>query len=165
MSRADRAVALALVARRRGAENGRVRRPGRLACLLLTGCGLLPADPIGFRTYPLKDTPIEEAVVVVNDVTRRFAVEHWGGIGMAWDPEARNLVLDPVFNGRQRMRLHIHVEPSGADTNVEMFALVEDLRTDAAKVGWTDAKQDVPLEEALYQAYIAELVARREGSR
>jgi hypothetical protein len=138
---------------------------GRFACLLLlAGCGLIPPDPIGFRPYPLLDTSVEEAVVVVNDVTRRFAIERFGGIGMAWDPELRNLVLDPVFNGRQRMRLHIHVEPDGADTVVEMFALVEELRTDMAKVGWTDPKQDVLLEEKLYQAFVAELVARREGA-
>lgn|GEM_PF-2157363 len=157
---------MALVARRRGAQNGHVPRPGRLACLLLlAGCGLLPPDPIGFRTYPLKDTSIEEAVVVVNDVTRRFALERFGGIGISWDAGTRNLALDPVFDGRRRMKLFIHVEPAGADTNVEMFALVEHLSADVSKVGWTDAMQDVPLEEALYQAYIAELVARREGPR
>ncbi len=154
-----------LEARARGAENAGVRRLHPLACLLLAACGLIPPDPIGFRTYPLKDTPLDEAIVVVNDVTKRFAVERFGGIGVTWDPRTRNLVLDPVFNGRQRMRLHIHVEPAGPDTNVEMFALVEHLRADMAKVGWTDAMQDVPLEEILYQAYIAELVARREGAR
>ena len=155
-----------LEARRRAAENARMPKTLRLAALLLlAACGLFPPDPIGFREYPLRDTPVDEAIVVVNDVTRRFAVERWGGIGLTWDPQSRNLVLDPVFNGRQRMRLHIHVEPAGMDTIVEMFALVEELHTDAAAVGWTDPKQDVPLEEMLYQAYVAELVARRGAPR
>jgi hypothetical protein len=136
----------------------------RLACvLLLGGCGLIPPEPIGFRTYPLRDTSYEEAVVVVHDVTRRFAVERWGGITLTWDPTTRNLVLDPIFRSRERMRLHIHLEPAGPDVNVEMFALVETLRTDAAKVGWSDPMQDVPLEERLYAAYVEELVTRRGG--
>jgi hypothetical protein len=154
------------VARPRRAQNDPVPKLGRFACLLLlAACGLVPPDPIGFRSYPLKDTALDEAIVVVNDVTRRFALERFGGIGLAWDPLTRNLVLDPVFDGRRRMKLFIHVEPAGADTNVEMFALVEHLHADANTVGWTEPMQDVPLEEALYQAYVAELVARREAAR
>lgn len=134
----------------------------RLACLLLLGaCGLLPPDPIGFRSYPLRDVSYEEAAAIVHDVTRRYAVDHWGGIAMSWDAAAGNLLLDPIYDARRRLRLHVHLEPAGPDVMVEMFALVETLRADAAKVGWTDAMQDVPLEEALYAAYVAELVARR----
>jgi hypothetical protein len=139
-------------------------RPVLIACaLLLAACGLVPPDPIGFRTYVLEDTPYEEAVVLVNDVTRRFALERFGGIGLAWDPASANLVMDPIYDGRRRLRLHIHLERAGPDVEVEMFALVEHLRTDISKVGWTDAMQDVPLEEDLYAALVAELVARRGG--
>jgi hypothetical protein len=139
-------------------------RPAPIACvLLLAGCGLLPPEPIGFRTYPLEDTAWEEAVVLVNDVTRRFALDHFGGIAIAWDPATANLVMDPIYDGKRRLRLHIHLERAGPDVHVEMFALVEHLRTDISKVGWTDAMQDVPLEEELYAALVAELVARRGG--
>ena len=156
---------LPLAARPRASQNARMHRLLLLACvLLLAGCGLIPPDPIGFRTYPLRDTSFEEAVVLVHDVTRRHALDHFGGIGLAWDPASANLVMDPVYDGRRRLRLHIHLERAGADVNVEMFALVERLRADAAKVGWTDPMQDVPLEEDLYAAFIAELVTRR-GSR
>jgi hypothetical protein len=132
-----------------------------LAVLLLAGCGLVPEDPIGFRTYPLKDITLPDAAQVVHDTTRAFALEHFGGIGMSWDPMTRNLVLDPVYDGRRRLRLYIHLEEAGADVNVEMFAVVETLRSDAGAVGWTEPMQDVPLEERLYQAYVAALVARR----
>lgn len=137
----------------------------RLAVLLLLGaCGLVPPEPIGFRSYPLRDVSYEEAAVIVHDVTRRFAVEHWGGVTLAWDPASGNLALDPIYRPQQRLRLYLHLEPAGPDVQVEMFALVETLRADAAKVGWTDPKQDVPLEERLYAAFVAELVARRGGA-
>lgn len=139
-------------------------RPRLLWLLLLAGCGLVPADPIGFRKYPLERTSYAEAAAVVNDVTRAFALQHWGGIGITWDPATRNLMVDPVYDGRRRMRLYIHLEPSGNDVNVEMFALVETLTSDVAQVGWVDAMQDVPLEQKLYDAFVAELVARRGGT-
>jgi len=140
-----------------------VRLLALLAVLLLTGCGLLPGDPLGFRTYPLKDTTLPEAAQVVHDATRVYALAHFGGIGMTWDPVEHNLVLDPVYDGQRRMKLYIHLEVNGPDVNVEMFALVETLRSDAGAVGWGDPMQDVPLEKELYQAYIAALVARRGG--
>jgi hypothetical protein len=146
------------------AQNAGVRLLCPLAVLVLTGCGLLPGDEVGFRTYPLKDTTLPEAAQVVNDTTRVFALDHFGGIGMSWDPVDHNLVLDPVYDGQRRMRLYIHLEPEGADVNVEMFALVETLHSDAGAVGWSDPQQDVPLEEQLYQAFIAALVARRGGA-
>ena len=152
-----------LEARASAAQNAAVRLLSLLAVLLLAGCGLLPGDPLGFRTYPLKDTTLTEAAQVVHDTTRIYALDHFGGIGMAWDPVEHNLVLDPVYDGQRRMRLYIHLEPVGPDVNVEMFALVETLRSDAGAVGWGDPMQDVPLEEQLYQAYIAALVARRGG--
>jgi hypothetical protein len=152
-----------LEARASAAQNAGVRLLPPLAVLMLAGCGLLPSDPLGFRTYPLKDTTLPEAAQVVNDATRIFALDHFGGIGMAWDPVEHNLVLDPVYDGTRRMKLYIHLEPVGPDVNVEMFALVETLRSDAGAVGWGDPMQDVHLEEQLYQTYIAALVARRGG--
>ena len=152
------------MARASAPQNAGVKLLASLAVLLLSGCGLLPGDDIGFRSYPLKDTTLPEAAQIVNDVTRTFALDHFGGIGMAWDPVEHNLVLDPVYDGR---RLEVDVQPhapAGSDTTVEMFALVEQLRSDAGAVGWTDPLQDVPLEEQLYQAYIAAIVARRGGT-
>lgn len=136
-------------------------RPRLVWLLLLAACGLVPPDPIGFRQYPLRDTSYAEAVTVVNDVTRKYALDHFGGIGIAWDASTSNLTLDPVYDGRRRMKLYLHLVPAGADVTVEMFALVETLRTDAGKVGWTDPMQDVPLQDALYQAFVDALVARR----
>ena len=147
--------------RRPGTQNAAMRF---LWLLLLAGCGLVPADPIGFRKYPLQKTSYAEAAVVVNDVTRAFALQHWGGIGITWDAASRNLTVDPVYDGRRRMRLYIHLEPDGDGVNVEMFALVETLTSNVAEVGWVDPMQDVPLEQKLYDAIVAELVARRGGS-
>jgi hypothetical protein len=139
-------------------------RPRFLWLLLLAACGLVPADPIGFRTYPLERTTYAEAATVVQDVTRKFALSHWGGLGITWDPQTRNLTVDPVYRGHQRMRLYLHLEPAGNDVNVEMFALVETLQSDAAKIGWVEPMQDVPLEQELFDAFVAELVARRGGT-
>jgi hypothetical protein len=130
-----------------------------------TGCGLVPPDPIGFRTYALRDVGYEEGVSLVYDVTREFVLDRFGGIGITWDPVSRNILVDEVHDGRRRMKLYIHLEPDGPDLNVEMFALVETLSTDGGEdVGWSSPMQDVPLEEALYQACVAELLARRDGA-
>jgi hypothetical protein len=141
-----------------------MRAPRFLWLLLLAGCGLVPPDPIGFRSYPLRDVTYADAVSVVTDVTRQFALSHWGGIGISWDPTSRNLSVDPVFKNTKRMKLYLHFEPAGTDVNVEMFALVETLQSDVGKVGWVEPMQDTPLEEQLYKAYVAELVARRGGT-
>ena len=138
-----------------------MRAPRFVWLLLLAGCGLIPPDPIGFRTYVLKDTSAAEAWDVVNDVTRKFALDHWGGVFISPDESTRNLKIGPVEGRGQRMTLYVHVDPAGADANVEMFALVETLSADAGKVGWINPMQDVPLQEKLYQAYIDALVARR----
>lgn len=159
----------------RSAENARspTRGGSRMRHMLLTamlvlatGCGLfLRPDPIGFRTYELNQISYEEGVSLVYDVTRRFVIERFGGIGLTWDPVSRNLVVDDVVEGRRRMRLHIHLEPAGDVLTVEMFALVEQLAGGGVEgVGWINPMQDVPLEEALYKAYVAELLARRDGS-
>ena len=140
-------------------------RAALLSAVLAASCGLVnQPEPIGFNSYPLQDCSYDTAVEIVREVTRKFATERFGGIGMTWDPVDHNLVLDPVYDGQRRMRLYIHLEPEGADVNVEMFALVETLHSDAGAVGWSDPQQDVPLEEQLYQAYIAALVARRGGA-
>jgi hypothetical protein len=134
--------------------------------LVVTGCGLfMRPDPISFRSYELKGLSYEEGVSLVYDVTRRFLLERFGGIGLTWDPVTRNISVDDVHDGRRRLRLRIHIEPDGSDLNVEMLALVEHLSSGGSEgVGWTAPMQDVPLEEALYAAFVAELLARGDGS-
>jgi len=132
--------------------------------VLATGCGLvMRPDPIGFRTYELRNVSYEEGVSLVYGVTRQFVMDRYGGIGMTWDPVSRNILVDEVHDGRRRMKLYIHLEPDGPDLKVEMFALVETLASDVGEaIGWGEPRQDVPLEEALFQAYVAELLARRD---
>jgi hypothetical protein len=155
-----RAEIRALVTRPSTAENAGMRL--RLASLLLVAaCGLVPPDPIGFRTYVLKDTSAVDAFSVVNDVTRKFALDHWGGVFISSDATARNFKLGPVEDGTRRMTLYVHVDPAGADSNVEMFAVVETLKSEAGKIGWVEPMQDIPLQEQLYQAYVDALVARQ----
>ena len=143
---------------------------GAAAALLLAvpglaaGCGLFQrADPIGFRTYTLEDVAYDEAASIVHDVTKTQANQLFGGVSLVWDAEQGNLQLDPVYDGRRRLRLYIHLEPAGPDVDVEMFALVEHLKLDATQVGYGEPMQDVPLEEKLFQAYVTELSRRRDG--
>ncbi len=143
-----------------------------LACLLLAvtalpGCGLFShEDPVGFRTYTLKNVGYGEGIEIVNDAVRRYAVQHFGGIGISLDVEAGNLTLDPVYEGRRRMRLYIHVVPNPPDLDVEMLALVEHLEMGATggEVGWLKPMMDVLLEEDIYQAIIQELLARSDAT-
>jgi len=135
-----------------------------LAALLLAGCGLLPPPPIGFRSYPLRDVTLTEASEVVDTVTRRIALERWGGVGLTWSDGNTRLVVDPIYDGQRRLRLHLELSALGADVDVQIFALVEHLQLGGARVGWTQPMQDVPLEELLYEEFVAELVARRAGA-
>ena len=135
-----------------------------LASGLATGCGLFErATPIGFRTYTLEGVGYDEAVSVVRDVTRQEANELFGGVALTWDEEQGNLQLDPIYDGRRRLRLYIHLEPAGTDVDVEMFALVDHLEVEATHVGYGQMQQDVPREEKLFQAYVTELSRRRDG--
>lgn len=135
----------------------------------LSGCGLLGAGSgeLGFRTYPLPDVPYAEAVQLVPDVVRQFYAERFtgaGGFSLDWDPVSGNLRASPVIAGDRRMRLYLVIEPAGAGTQLELFALVETL--DEASVAgpqWTRPMQDVPLEEQLYEVILAEHLRRRDG--
>ncbi len=135
------------------------------AGLLAGGCGLLNRpDPIGFRTYTLRDCGLDEAVAVVRDTTRRYAGVRFGGSELTWDAELANLTLDPVFSGPRRMKLYIHFAPAGPDVDVEMFALVETLDVSGgSNVGWGNPMQDVPLQEELFQQCVTALLERRDA--
>jgi len=149
-------------------------RLGQLARALVTalplavlagasGCGLFgKADPIGFRAYTLEGVDYAEAVSIVREVTRQEANRLFGGVTLTWDEEQGNLSLDPVYDGQRRLNLYIHLSPSGQDVKVEMFALVEQLEVNATHVGYGEPMQDVPLEEKLFKAYVAELTRRRD---
>ena len=147
----------------------RVDRLARVAAATLllaaggaTGCGLLPKQDIGFRTYKLEGVGYDQAATIVQEVTRQQANQLFGGVTLTWDPAQGNLQLDPVFDGQRRLRLYIHLAPAGNDVNVEMFALVDHLQVEPPNVGYGDAQQDVHLEEKLFQAYVTELLRRRE---
>jgi hypothetical protein len=134
-----------------------------LALAAACGCGLFAkAEPIGFRTYTLEGVGYDEAASIVNDVTRELATQLFGGVTLVWDEELGNLSLDPVYDGQRRLSLYIHLAPVGEDVDVEMFALVEQLRVDATQVGYGEPLQDVPLEEKLFKAFVAELSRRRD---
>ncbi len=136
-----------------------------LAALLLpAGCGLfMRPDPIGFRSYPLRGVGYDEAVDLVRDVTRRYTTERFGGVTITWDAPQGNLTVDPIYSGNRRLRLFLHLRPAGSDVELEIFALVEHLDPDEPGIVYTLPMQDVPLEETLYDALLAELLARRVG--
>jgi len=136
-------------------------RTGLVLSLLALGCGLLPAEPLAFREYPLKDVSYAEAVDVVRTVTKRtFAERFGGGFSIEWDDEAGNLAVSPIEIGGRRLRMHIHLEERGRDAVVEMFALVDRLQ-EGSVPSWGEHQQDVPFEEMLYEAYLVELLERR----
>jgi hypothetical protein len=143
-----------------------------LACLLLCGgglpgCGLLTREePISFRTYTLENVSYDEGVDVVREALRRYAVGHFGGVGITEDPPNANLMLDPVIDGRRRMKFYVHFVERPPHLDVEMLALVDHLEagTDGGSVGWVRKMMDVPLEEDVYRAAIQELLARRAAA-
>jgi hypothetical protein len=131
--------------------------------LALSGCGLFSRqDPIGFRNYPLRDVSYAEAISIVQTATRDVCTERFGGVTLTWFPETGNLTVDPIVAGSRRLRLYIHVQPDGDGVNVEMFALVEHLVSGGHDIGYTQPMQDVPFEETLAAAFVAELLRRRE---
>jgi hypothetical protein len=130
----------------------------------LPGCGLfVRPDPIDFRSYPLEGVEYAEAVSIVQTVTRDVCTQLFGGVTLTWFPETGNLTVDPVHAGSRRLRLYIHLEPSGSGVDVQMLALVDALATGGQDIGYSEPMQDVPLEEQLAQAYVAELLRRREA--
>jgi hypothetical protein len=164
---------------RAGADNGRGPFVPRslplisrllLACLLVCaapGCGLLTRDvPLGFRTYTLQDVDYAESLDLVHEALRKFAVTRFGGVGITVDAAEGNIELDPVYEGRRRMWLYLQLLPRPPHVDLEMLALVEHLQTGegGGAVGWTRPMMDVPLEEAVYQAVLVELLERRAAA-
>ena len=128
-----------------------------------SGCGLFEhQDELGFRTYKLEGVQLAEAASIVHDVTREQANALFGGVTLTWDESEGNLELEPVYDGQRRLRLYIHLAASGADVNVEMFALVDHLEVSATQIGYGGSMQDIPLEEKLFKAYVTELSRRRD---
>jgi hypothetical protein len=128
----------------------------------LPGCGLFARpEPIDFRSYPLEGVEYAEAVSIVQTVTRDVCTQLFGGVTLTWFPETGNLTVDPVHAGSRRLRLYIHLEPSASGVDVQMLALVDALATGGRDIGYSEPMQDVPLEEQLAQAYVAELLRRR----
>ncbi|MHC5210344.1 MAG: hypothetical protein ACYTG2_06475 [Planctomycetota bacterium] len=152
----------------RAFRNPPVRMLTRLALagmLALAGCGLfLRQDPIGFRSYPLENVGYADAVSIVQTATRDVCTELFGGVTLTWSPESGNLTVDPIFAGNRRLRLYIHLEPAGTGVDVELFALVDHLSPGGQSIGYTQPMQDVPLEKKLSEAYVAELLRRREAA-
>jgi len=139
------------------------------ACLLLClaalpGCGLFSrAEPLGFRTYTLQGVDYADGVDIVREAMRKYALQHFGGTGITWDPGTANLMLDPVYDGPRRMKLYVHFVPRPPDLDLEMLALVERVSSgkNGGAVGWVEPMMDVPLEKDVYQAAVNELLARR----
>jgi len=145
---------------------GRARRRGSLAVVLacaLVGCGLLPPQEIGFREYPLPDTPYAEAVELVQRVVKDVYTQRFGGsFSMQWDAPRGNLDLSPIEIGDRRMTLYVHLVPAGDDTIVEMFAVVKTLDDGpGGTLQWIEPKQDVHFEERVYEDLLAALTASR----
>lgn len=140
-------------------------RPLLPLVLCLLGACASP-DPVDFTTYSLGEVSLDEASEVVRDVTQRFSDERFGGRQVLWDPESRNLSLEPVFDETRRMTFYAHVaeaeEATGSD--VEMLALVENLLVGELAVEWGEPKKDVYLEQVLHQAYVDEILDRRRAA-
>ena len=151
---------------RAGARNsgmGRIAGGALLAvAVLLTGCGLMPADPIDFRTYPLPETSYAEAEQVVRDVTARWFTSRMGGMEVTWDADQRNMSLG-VIQDTRKLDLMIHLDELPDGANVEMLALVRHAIKGAVPPRYGEAQMDVFLEQTLHQAWVDELRARRAG--
>ncbi len=135
-----------------------------LGLLLLTGagCGLFSED-IGWRAYPLRGIAVDDATELVRDVVRTFCTERFGGVEIEWDATLRNLRVDGIHDDERELRLRLHIEPAEDGVDVEMLALVYNLVPGKPPKVWGDPKQDVPLEELLYDAMLAEYLERRTG--
>ena len=73
-----------------------------------------------------------------------------------------NLTISPIEEPRRRLRMHVHVEAASDGTLVEMLALVEhlDANLESGRL-WARPMMDIPLEEKLHEAYLAEMLRRR----
>ena len=134
-------------------------------CLLLSGCGLIPPEPIDFRAYPLEHVPPAEAVDLVRDVAHDiFTARFGGGFDMSWDAAQQNLTVGPVEEGQRRLTLHLVLTPKGEGTLLEMLALVESMgRADTGMIAWGRPKQDVYFEEKFYEAILEEQLDRADA--
>ncbi len=131
-----------------------------IAGTLFSGCGLVPAEPIDFRTYSLRETTYAEAERVVREVTARWFTSQFGGLEVTWDAGARNMSLGVIVDTRKLdLMIHLDEMPDGAD--VEMLALVKHALPGAMPPRYGDAQMDVFLEQTLHQAWVDELRARR----
>lgn len=134
-----------------------------VTALFSFGCGLIPADPIDFQIYPLRDTTYQEAERVVRDVTRALFTTGFGGVTIEWVEETRNLRVSPIVDeaGRRRMTVYINLVPVENGADVEILALVEHLILNGDGVGWAHPLMDKKIERILHQAFIDEIVRRR----
>ncbi len=133
-----------------------------LTAALTASCGLF-SEGIGWRSYPLRQIETAEAIELVRDVVRDFCTQRFGGVGIEWDAELRNLRVADINEGERRLSLRLHIEPADDGVDVEMFALVQTLVPGTPPRIWGNPQQDVPLEELLYEAILAEYLERRAG--
>lgn len=139
---------------------------GLLALLLLPAC-LLVEDPLDFQEYELRGVPYDEALDIVETVTRRFYGERFsilGGYELELDRATGRLQASPVVAGPRRMTLYLVVEPRGEASVVSMLALVQSLVDDGLGAPeWSVPQMDQPLQDLLYEQYVGEIVRRRGG--
>jgi len=132
--------------------------------LALAGCGLLfPPDPIDFRPYTLEDVPYDQAVDLVQTVlVQEFQQRFGGGFETDWEPTSGNFTMSGVRDGNRALTLYVKLVAQGADTVVEMLAVVRGVNLAAVPgQAYVEPQQDVHLEEVLYDAMVLEAVNRR----
>ena len=144
------------------------RPPGLRAALLLAVLACLPGcmlfeEQVDFRSYPMRQIGYAQAVELVREVTGRFCTERFGGVGITWDAEGRNLVVDEVYDGRRRLKLYVHLEPVADGVDIELLALVHTLQSGGGAL-WGEPQKDVTLEQMLYDAYLAAWLDLRSGA-
>ncbi len=132
--------------------------------LALTGCGLFfPPDPIDFRPYTLEDVSYEQAVDLVQGVVvKEFQQRFGGGFETDWEPGTGNFTVSGVQDGNRGLTLYVKLVSQGADTVVEMLAVVRGVNLGGVPgQAYVEPQQDVYLEELLYDAMVLEAVNRR----
>lgn len=133
-----------------------------LAAPALPGC-MLFEERVNFRTYELRQIEYDQAVALVREVTGRFCTDLFGGVGITWDAEARNLTVDEIYEGNRRMKLYVHLEPVSDGVDVELLALVHTLQGGGGPDLWGEPQKDVTLEQMLYDAYLSAWLDLRSG--
>jgi hypothetical protein len=137
-----------------------------LLIAVFPGCGLLfPGDPLDFRDYSLEGVAYPEAVdLVLEVVVQEFSARFGGGFETDWEPETGNLVVDGVRDDSRTLTLYLKLVPEGGNTKIEMLALVRPVSLPT--MPHTERQrplQDVHFEEAMYDAFVIEAVARAGG--